>query len=81
MLFSSTDPLMPTRWVNLLSQKIKIVGFHLFFKGLKHLGKGNSARVYKVKDRRDEVEYAVKAFPKKSFEKKPQLRALVIQEI
>ncbi len=51
-------------WIEHISKRLNLRGFHEIFKPIKKVGKGNFASVYLVVKHEDKKKYAVKAFSK-----------------
>lgn len=57
-------PLIASKWIAYLHQKINQDNFHSKFEAVKKLGSGNFAKVYEVIRKQDGEKFAVKAFSK-----------------
>jgi serine/threonine protein kinase len=64
------NPTVLEQWASLLHQNIHKTGFHKDYALLNKIGEGVSAKVYIAKAERGGFNVAVKAFSKKTMEKK-----------
>lgn len=68
-------------WILKLQKHCILNNFFNDFNAISVLGKGNFAKVYKVKSRTTEKEYAAKIFEKKELTKTAKLRKTILSEI
>jgi serine/threonine protein kinase len=63
----SKEPGLISKWFDLLKKYCIMSQFGLFYENVKVLGQGNFAKVFLVKRKSDDKEYAAKVFDKKAI--------------